>query len=197
LRTEKALAIKNAPLWAGSVAGPKVVPGHYQVRLTVDGAIQTQPLEILPDPRGTATPEDLAKQFALHAAINALLTEVHQAVLDIRATRVKIMAAKKAATGSQAAKVAAAGDALDAKLTETEEILIQPRSHASEDALNFPVRLNNMLAALGALVGSGDAAPTEQEDAMFVELKSEAAAALARWRELRTGEVAAFENLGT
>ena len=115
-------------------------------------------------------------------------------MLDIRATRVKIMAAKKAASGSQAAKVAAAGDALDAKLTETEEILIQPRSHASEDALNFPVRLNNMLAALGALVGSGDAAPTVQEEAMFAELKGEAAPALARWRELKSHDVAEFEK---
>jgi hypothetical protein len=192
LRSEKALAIKGAPLWAGSVAGPKVLPGRYQVRLSVDGASQTQPLEIVPDPRGTATPDELAKQFALHAEINALLTEVHQAVLDIRATRVKIAAAKKGATGSQAAKVAAAGDALDTKLTEVEEILIQPRTHASEDALNFPVRLNNMLAALGALVSSGDAAPTVQEEAMFAELKGEATPALARWRELKTKEVAAF-----
>jgi hypothetical protein len=31
---------------------------------------------------------------------------------------------------------------------------------------------------------------------MFVELKNEATPALARWRELKTGEVAAFENLG-
>jgi len=195
LRTEKALAIKGAPLWAGSVAGPKVLPGHYQVRLTVDGASQIQPLEILPDPRGTATPEELAQQFALHSAINALLTDVHDAVLDIRATRVKIMAAKKAATGPQAAKVAAAGDALDAKLTEIEEILIQPRSHASEDALNFPVRLNNMLAALGALVGTGDAAPTVQEQAMYSELNGETVPVLARWRELKNGDVAAFEKL--
>jgi hypothetical protein len=196
LRTDKARAIKNAPLWAGSVAGPKVLPGHYQVRLTVDGASQTQPLEIVADPRGTATLDDLAKQFALHSAINALLTEVHDTVLDIRATRVKIIAAKKAAAGAQAAKVAAAGDALDRKLTEVEEILIQPRSHASEDALNYPVRLNNTLAALGSLVGSGDAAPTTQDEAMFAELKSEATPALARWRELKTGEVAAFEKLG-
>jgi photosystem II stability/assembly factor-like uncharacterized protein len=196
LRTEKALAIKGAPLWAGSAAGPKVLPGHYQVRLTVDHNSQTQPLEILPDPRGTTTQDELARQFGLHAAINALLTQVHQAVLDIRATRVKIIAAKKAATGRQGAKVAAAGDALDAKLTEVEEMLIQPRSHASEDALNFPVRLNNMLAALGALVGAGDAAPTVQDEAMFVELKGEAAAALARWRELKDGDVAAFDKLG-
>jgi photosystem II stability/assembly factor-like uncharacterized protein len=196
LHTEKALAIKGAPLWAGSVAGPKVLPGHYQVRLTVDGVSQIRPLEIVPDPRGTATPDELARQFALHTAINKLLTEVHQAVLDMRATRVKIAAVEKAATGAQAAKVAASGGALDRRLTEMEEILIQPRSHASEDALNYPVRLNNMLAALGSLVGSGDAAPTVQEEAMFVELKSEADPVLARWRELETGEVAAFEKPG-
>src|SRR5262249_50072411 len=163
---------------------------------TVDGASQTRPLEVLPDPRGTATREDLAKQFALHSSINALLTQVHDAVLDIRATRVKIIAAKKAASGQQSARVAAASDALDTKMTAVEEILIQPRSHASEDALNYPVRLNNMLAALGALVGSGDAAPTTQEEAMFVELKGEADPALARWRELKNGDVAAFERMG-
>ena len=197
LRTEKARAIEGVPLWAGSVAGPKVVPGHYQVRLIVDGATQTQPLEIVPDPRSTVTMDELAKQFALHSAINEVLTEVHDAVLDIRATRVKIAAANKAAKAPQSAKVAAAGNALDKKLSEIEEVLIQPRSHASEDALNFPVRLNNMLAALGVLVGSGDAAPTAQEEAMFADLKSEAAAALTRWRELKSGEVAAFEKLGT
>jgi photosystem II stability/assembly factor-like uncharacterized protein len=196
LHTDKARAIKNAPLWAGSVAGPKVLPGRYQVRLTVDGNSQTQPLEILPDPRSTVSRDDLEKQFALHSAINALLTEVHDAVLDIRATRVKIMAAKKTASSTkQHAKVAAAADALDGKMTAVEEILIQPRSHASEDALNFPVRLNNMLAALGSLVGSGDAAPTTQDEAMFTELKDEAESALARWRELKTGDVAAFEKL--
>jgi hypothetical protein len=52
-----------------------------------------------------------------------------------------------------------------------------------------------MLAALGSLVGSGDAAPTAQDEAMFADLKSEADAALSRWRELKSGEVAAFEKL--
>ena len=35
----------------------------------------------------------------------------------------------------------------------------------------------------------------QQDEAMFAELKSEAASALARWRELKTGEVAKFEKL--
>jgi len=195
LRIENARAIKDAPLWAGSVAGPIVVPGHYQVRLTVDGASQTQPLELLPDPRGTATAEDLARQFSLHAAINAFLSEMHEAILDIRATRATILAAGQSASGPQAGKIAAAADALDRKMTAIEEILIQPRSHASEDALNFPVRLNNMVAALGELVGSSDSAPTSQEEAMFIELKEEATPALAEWRDLKTGEAASFARM--
>ena len=184
-----ATGIKGAPLWAGSIAGPRALPGQYQVRLTLDGVSQTRPLEILPDPRGITTPEALAKQFALHSAINAKLSEVHDAVLDIRAVRARIDKAKK-----QSGSVAAAGDALDKKLTAIEQVLIEPRSHASEDALNYPVRLNNTLAALGALVGSGDAAPTTQDEAMFEALKAEAAPALAAWRALNATDVAAFDE---
>ena len=61
------------------------------------------------------------------------------------------------------------------------------------------MRLPNSLVLirqrLGPAPGSGDAAPTAQNEAMFAELKSEAIPALARWRELKTGEVAAFEKL--
>jgi hypothetical protein len=45
--------------------GPKVVPGTYQVRLTVDGKTQSQPLKIAMDPRSPATTEVLAQQFQL------------------------------------------------------------------------------------------------------------------------------------
>lgn len=185
-----ATGIAGAALWAGSVAGPRALPGHYQVRLTVDGVSQSRPLEILPDPRGIATPEALAKQFALHSAVNAQLSEVHDAVLEIRTVRVRVDQAR-----TKGGAVTSAGDALDNKMTAIEQALIEPRSHASEDALNYPVRLNNTLAALGALVGSGDAAPTSQEEAMFEELKAEAAPALAAWRALKANDVAAFDKL--
>ena len=188
-----AVAIPHAPLWAGSVAGPKALPGRYQVRLTVDGVSETQPLEIVPDPRGTATPEQLKKQFDLHMAINAELSTVDQAVLDLRAARARIEAAVTAAAGKpDAAKVKVAGEALNARMTAVEEALIQPRAHAGEDALNFPVRLNNMLAALGSLVADGDAPPTDQDVGMFTELKGECDQQLAEWAKLQP-ELARFE----
>ncbi|WP_158913535.1 glycosyl hydrolase [Caulobacter sp. S45] len=196
LRYESAVAIPHSPLWAGSVAGPKAMPGRYQVRLTVDGASQTQPLEIVADPRETITPEQYRKQFELHSAIDAELTTVHEAVLDIRAVRDRIHEAVKASAAKpDASQVAAAADALDRKMTGIEEVLIQPRAHASEDALNYPVQLNNMLAALGNLVGSGDAEPTSQDQQMFAELKAKSDQQLMAWRTLKTNDVPAFDRL--
>jgi photosystem II stability/assembly factor-like uncharacterized protein len=181
-----AVAIPHAPLWAGSVAGPKALPGRYQARLTVDGVSQTRPLEIVPDPRGTATPDQLKKQFDLHMAINAELSAVDQAVLDLRAARARIEAAAAAAAGKpDGARGKAEVEALEARMTAVEEALIQPRAHASEDALNFPVRLNNMLAALGSLTADGDAPPTDQDLALFAELKGECDQPLAEWAKIK------------
>mgnify|MGYP001546650674 CR=1 FL=1 len=110
---------------------------------------------------------------------------MHQAVLDIRAARERVKAA-------QAGPRAAEAKALEARMTAIEEVLIQPRAHASEDALNYPVRLNNMIAALGSLVDDGDYAPTQEQERMFAELKGEADQQLAAWAEIKAKELPAF-----
>ena len=46
--------------------GPMAVPGTYQVKLTVGEAAFVAPLEVRPDPRVSATAEDLEAQFRLH-----------------------------------------------------------------------------------------------------------------------------------
>jgi photosystem II stability/assembly factor-like uncharacterized protein len=201
LRYEGATPIPRAPLWAGNVAGPKATPGHYQVRLTVDGASQTQPLEILADRGVAASPAQLARQFELHRQIDAELSAVDEAVLAIRATRARVEAvgheaAEHGASGSpRAAALSSAGERLNQRMTAIEEVLIQPRAHASEDALNYPIQLNNMLAALASQVGSGDAEPTLQDEQVFADLKARADAQLAAWKALQTTEVAAFERM--
>ncbi len=45
--------------------GPLVLPGTYQVKLTVGGKTYTQPLVVKMDPRSTAAPAELTKQFDL------------------------------------------------------------------------------------------------------------------------------------
>jgi hypothetical protein len=55
-----------------SPRGPQVLPGMYQVRLTAGGQRYTQPLKVALDPRSSATPVDLAKQFDLARKVSHL-----------------------------------------------------------------------------------------------------------------------------
>src|SRR2546429_958442 len=62
-------------LWAGQTTGPRVAPGTYQVKLTVDGQTMTETFEVKPDPRLTTTAADYARQLDLSLKIRDKLTE--------------------------------------------------------------------------------------------------------------------------
>jgi hypothetical protein len=51
-------------------------------------------------------------------------------------------------------------DAFRARLTAVEEDLYQVRNQSGQDPLNFPIKLNNKLAALGSSIEHGDGKPT-------------------------------------
>jgi photosystem II stability/assembly factor-like uncharacterized protein len=161
-------AVPHAPLWAGRTEGPKALPGHYQVRLTVLGKSYTAPLEITPDPRLKVTQADLQKQFDLLVQIRDKFAQTNEAINQIRDFREQINAINKRLKGDSRAKtVADAGKSLDKKMTEVEETLIQTKAKSGQDVLNFPIRLNNHLAALAGVVASADTAPTKQSYDVF------------------------------
>jgi hypothetical protein len=93
------------------------------------------------------------------------------------------------------AEVAAAAEALDQTLTTVEEALYQTKNQSSQDPLNYPIRLNNKLAALGATVASADAAPTAQAYAVYDELVAKIDAELKTLDGLLAEDVAAFNRL--
>ena len=59
--------------------GPLVLPGLYEVRLTVDGKTSRQPLTVKMDPRVKTPPADLARQFDLGIKIWQALEESSKA----------------------------------------------------------------------------------------------------------------------
>ena len=85
------------------------------------------------------------------------VTEANEAVIRIR----DIRAASPAGSASRDPELRAAADRLLPTLAEVEEALYQVRNRSGQDPLNFPIRLNNRLAALGRSVGTGDARPTD------------------------------------
>jgi photosystem II stability/assembly factor-like uncharacterized protein len=198
LHYEGAPRIPNSPLWGGSTDGPLALPGDYQVRLTVDGKAQTEPFKIIPDPRLKVTAEDLKKQFDLMQQILAKVTEVHGAVRQIRDIRAQMTALDKRLKEEKnpnAKALADAGKDLDKKMIVVEEALIQTKSKSGQDVLNYPIRLNNLLVALGGVVSSADAAPTKQDYEMYDDLSKQADEQLAKWKEIVNTDLAAYNKL--
>ena len=196
LRYEGATKVPKAPLWGGNTDGPTALPGTYQVRLTVLGKSYTAPLEIKADPRLKIGADDLAKQFDLLLKIRDKVTETDDAIIQIRDVREQVNAENKRLKNDPREKaVADAGKALDKKMTEVEEQLIQTKAKSGQDVLNFPVRLNNDLVALGGVVGSADSAPTKQSYEVFEDVSKKVDEQLAKWKTIVSTDVAAYNNL--
>jgi hypothetical protein len=183
-------------LWAGEVRGPKMAPGTYQVKLTVDGKALTQNFEIKGDPRVSTTPADYTKQLELSLKIRDKLSETHNAILQIREVRRQVEdLLKRVASQPNLKVVNDAGTALNKKLTAVEETLYQTKNQSNQDPLNYPIRLNNKLAALGGVVGSAEAAPTAQSYAVYDELVAGIDAELAKLAQTIKTDVPAFNQL--
>jgi photosystem II stability/assembly factor-like uncharacterized protein len=183
-------------LWAGGTSGPKIAPGRYQVKLTVEGKTLTQNFEVKADPRLTTTPADYAKQVELGLKIRDKLTETNNAILQIRDTRKQIEDLLKRLTGQPNFKVINdAGTALNKNMTAIEEALYQTKNQSSQDPLNYPIRLNNKLAALGGVVSSAEYAPTAQSYMVYDEVVGQIDAELAKLAKIMKTDVPAFNQL--
>ncbi len=196
LRHAGGVRVPRAVHWGGNPAvGPLAVPGQYLARLTVGGQSQTVPLEVKLDPRVGTSQADLEKQFELRSRIQTAVNETHTTINTIRDLRRQLQALRQR-VGKDAkynALVDAVG-ALDKKMTAVEEELIQVKSVARQDPLNYPVKLNDKLLALGSVVESADRAPTEQSYDVFAKLRGELDAQLARWREIVAKDVPAVND---
>ncbi|MFN8513158.1 MAG: glycosyl hydrolase, partial [Chloroflexia bacterium] len=192
-RYPDATNVPGTVMWAGSVTGPLAPPGRYTVELTVNGETHSASFNFVKDPRTAATQADLDAQFALLRQIRDKLSETHDTVLSIRAIRQQVDNWVERTKGSeQAEAIAAKAKALRDALTEIENELTQTRSKAHEDPLNFPIQLNNKLAALAGVVASADAAPTEGSRGVFTDLSTRVDLQLGQLREILASELADF-----
>ena len=191
LRYEDAVTFPGMILWAGSTNGPRVSPGKYTAKLTVDGQSQSQAFEVKKDPRLDTTPEDYAKQVSLSLQVRDKLSETNDAVIRIRELRKQLDEYAR----RDSKKVADAAKALSATLTAVEENLYQTKNRASEDPLNYPIKLNNKLAHVLGVVQSSDNAPTQQSYMVYEDLATQVNAELKKLNVLLTADLAAFNKL--
>lgn len=184
LRVPDAKGFDGMIMWSGPLRGPKVVPGEYIVKLTVDGKSQQQSFKVLPDLRYEASQEDLQAQYNFLLQVRDKLTETHETITTIRQYRDKLNALASEKPG-QKRRI----EPVVKSITAIEQELYQTQNRSGQDPLNFPIRLNNKLAHLNVIVGTGEWRPTDGAEAVRVEITRQIDVQLAKFRDIEKNQI--------
>ena len=161
------------------------------MRLTAAGQTKTQGFSIVRNPKIVATDADLMEEFRLASQINKKVSEANGAVVRIRDMKDQIGDRTGKANDT---RIKSAGDALTVKLTDVEGEIYQYQNRSGQDPLNFPIRLNNKLAALQGLVEFGDNKPTDQSYVVFKELAAQLDRAFRKLEGIEKDDLATFNQ---
>src|SRR5206468_6556258 len=98
-------------------------------------------------------------------------SQANEAVLLIRGIKAQI-ADRRGKLGDKATAAKKALDDFEQALSSVEGEIYQVKLQSSQDPLNFPIKLNNKIAALQGIIESADIRPTEQTYTVFRTLSN-------------------------
>jgi len=177
----------------GALAGPMVVPGTYQVRLTVGDATQTATFQVAKDPRVQVSQQDLVAQCDFLLQLRNKLTETQEAILMLRDIRAQAEGWEKRLKDNENGKlVVEAAETLRKKAKAIEDTLIQEKAASP---LQLPIKLNGKLAALAGFANVADIAPSEQVREVFKDLSAQIDRQLQQFDDVMEADLAAFNRL--
>jgi hypothetical protein len=178
---------------ASTTNGPRAALGTHSVRLTVDGRRLAQDFVVRKDPRLTdISARDIAEQFRFGLRVRDRTSDANDAVISIRACSATVADRVTRANDPQ---VTETGTALREALSAVENEIYQTRLQSGQDPLNFPIKLNNKIAALLGVIESADDRPTDQTHDVFRLLSGLLGVQLDRYEGLRKEDVPAFSEL--
>ena len=157
-------------MWSGRTTGPMAPPGAYSVRMTSGSTVQVHPFRIAKDPRSDASDADLLSQFKLLMAIRDRTTDANMAVRTVRNMRWQVSDRAPKLTGQPSIEFQSLANDMIGELTTAEQEVYQVKNQSAQDPLNYPIKLNNQIAALAGTVGEGNYRPTQQAQKAFTML---------------------------
>jgi photosystem II stability/assembly factor-like uncharacterized protein len=176
LRQEGSVVFPGMIMWAAQPQrGPSSPPGTYAVRITAHGQTQTRNFSVGLDPRLKAqgvTEAHLHEQYKLSVQVRDAVTAANNAVIQIRSIRQQVEDRIAKVPERRRAEIKALADQMMTPLTAVEEEVYQVQNQSSQDPLNYPIKLNNKIAALAGVIESAESQPTNQSYEVFKELNA-------------------------
>jgi photosystem II stability/assembly factor-like uncharacterized protein len=182
--------------------GPALLPGSYQVRLSVDGQSYTAPFAVKLDPRVHSSQSDLERQFELATRIRDRVAEVNGLAAQMASLKAQADALRQRAQEAGSKGLGEAASQFRTKAAAAEEGLIGWRVNRNAYSLNYPPAPVDQLVQLAGSIEQSDTAPNQPSYQVFEELSRGLDPAVARAREILTkdlpvlNESARRENVG-
>jgi hypothetical protein len=190
LRYNEPIQVPGAFYAGNAPRGALALPGDYQVKLTANGKTQTAALHLVVDPRTKDHEGELPKQFELSTQVNARISELHQAVNEIREIKSQIKELHTKFGDDLKVKPAlAAADAMEHKMSDVEQQLIQVNMKGSEGNLAFPNMLNEAFDSFSHSVDAGDREPTKPQRDVFASLSGRLDEQLKKWNAIKKDDL--------
>jgi photosystem II stability/assembly factor-like uncharacterized protein len=193
MRYEGATVFPGMIMWAAQPQrGPAAPTGRYTVRITANGETKTRDFTVALDPRlkdDGVSEADLAAQFKLSLAVRDKVSAANQAVIDIRNIRDQVNQRLQKVPARKKVEIQKLADGLLQPLAVVEEEAYQVKNRSGQDPLNYPIRLNNKIAALAGVIESADAKPTDQSIEVFNELSALLDAQLEKMKQTLSTEL--------
>jgi hypothetical protein len=162
-----------------------VLPGDYQLVLTVDGRELHQPLTVEPDPRIDAPRADLEQAAQFSGAIETELARAWQGYGEVDAVHRQLDSATKHGAAAAQSPLKEALAAFAAKLEPL-------RTGKGESAPNLGA-IDEALVSLAADIEGADRAPTAPQEQMLADYRGRLERALAQWQTLREGDLVVLD----
>lgn len=158
--------------------GPRVTPGQYQVKLTVDGRASAQPLTITMDPRSSATGATLQAQQQLGLRIYGDTLRSRRAMAEIQSVQKELamLPSRTAGNAALSAAIQSLSQSIDLIVTGTKKAAGLSGANA------------NLASALG-VVESGDRTVPTQALELYRQSLESANRRIEQWGQLKATQL--------
>jgi hypothetical protein len=172
----------------GGGGGPKAAPGTYTVKVSSGTWSQSQTFRVGSDPRvPRMTDADAADQLKMATEVGGQIRKLYETLAQIRDAK------KQAADLAQkSTALAAPAKTLTDRLAAVEGDMTQLQGEASQDALNFPGRLDNQMVALYQNIAAPERKLGSAVRERYADLKPKYDDVMSRAAAALKNDVAAF-----
>jgi photosystem II stability/assembly factor-like uncharacterized protein len=195
LRRDSFPCIDNMKMYSGS-EGARVVPGDYQLRVTLGAQSRTTSFSVAPDPRDDIPTAQFAELDAHLVEATFMLNELIARLDRLRAARDQVVAlASLTEDHPRHQDIKAGAEGIAARITDWEAKVSQPKHEAYEDEINYPNMFDAQIMHLLQSIDSADAPVTDGAKARLADLRAEWDVRVADYQSIATKNIAAFNAL--